>query len=193
MLNIARSNLRYPAQILFLGLNATGCIFGLAYNSKTLDLYPKNSHHKLGWVLTATVTIQFVIGLVRSFVSKNPDFRVKYEKISSTQSEDPGDHVSSDSATSSQCYSPDHERSETSTDGTDSDTLRDVQLHYNSQLQHRFSEPICWSRRWANVSASCSIYNVLEFLYDFVDRMLVVLGFLAICTGVVTMAGIFVR
>jgi hypothetical protein len=46
-LDIASSNLSYPAQILFLGLHAVGVIIGLAYNSKTPDLYPNSAHRKL--------------------------------------------------------------------------------------------------------------------------------------------------
>jgi hypothetical protein len=46
-LDIAGSNLSYPAQILFLGLHAVGVIIGLAYNSKTPDLYPNSAHGKL--------------------------------------------------------------------------------------------------------------------------------------------------
>ena len=66
-MNIARSNLRFPSQVLFIGLHAVGIIFGLAYNSKTQDLYPNNSHQKLGWVLTGIIAVQFILGAAKDF------------------------------------------------------------------------------------------------------------------------------
>jgi hypothetical protein len=47
--------------------HAIGVIFGLAYNSKTQDLYPNNSHQKLGWALTGIIAVQFMLGTAKSF------------------------------------------------------------------------------------------------------------------------------
>jgi hypothetical protein len=67
-LDIAGSNLSYPAQILFLGLHAVGVIIGLAYNSKTPDLYPNSAHGKLDGALTAFVLMVFASRMLRSSV-----------------------------------------------------------------------------------------------------------------------------
>jgi hypothetical protein len=61
-MDIARSNLRFPSQVLFIGLHLIGIVFGLAYNSKTPDLYPNKSHQKLRWALTGIIAVQFIQG-----------------------------------------------------------------------------------------------------------------------------------
>ncbi len=78
MFNIAGSNLRYPFHVAFAGLHGLGVILGLAYKSKTPDLYPGNSHKKLGWVLTVLVFAHFIVGVLRSF-TKRREPNIVYE------------------------------------------------------------------------------------------------------------------
>jgi hypothetical protein len=202
MLNIAKSNLRYPSQIAFLGLHGVGTIFGLAYNSRTPDLYPKASHNGLGRALSVLVIAHFIIGVVKDFIGRTSDLGTKDERAPfiaeatgrMTMEEEHNTHASNQPSTSSssRAASPYPELSESSIEN-DSETLFDVHLHYKSRLKHGYDEPMTWSRRWANVSGSNLLVRILDLWFGIVDRGLLILGFVAICTGIVTMAGIFVR
>ena len=202
MLNIAKSNLRYPSQIAFLGLHGIGTIFGLAYNSRTPDLYPKASHNGLGWALSALIFAHFIIGTVKDSLGRTSDSGTKDERAPfiaeatrrMTREEERNVEASNQPSrsSSSRATSPYPELSESSIE-IDSETLFDVHLHHNSRLEHGWDEPMTWSRRWANVSGSNILVRILDFWFGTVDRGLLILGFVAICTGIVTMTGIFVR
>jgi hypothetical protein len=199
MLNIARSNLRYPFHIAFLGLHGIGTIFGMAYKSKTPDLYPGSSHNTLGWVLTALILAHFLVGILKSFAKHTePDRGDQNHELqpfivpSDVDAREPSYEQRNQSSSPRQT-SQSPARSEDSHDETECETLfDDADLHYNSSLEHRFREPISWSRRWANVSRAPFLFQVLDVGFDIFFRLLLPLGFVAICTGVVTMAGIFV-
>ncbi|OBT61438.1 hypothetical protein VE03_08951 [Pseudogymnoascus sp. 23342-1-I1] len=200
MLNIAKSSLRYPSNIAFLGLHSIGTIFGLAYNSKTPDLYPKALHDSLGWALSALIFAHFIIGIVRDCIGRTSGSGTKDERTPfiaeatrrMTSEEERNMEASNQPSrsSSSRVTSPYPELSESSIE-TDSETIFDVHLHYNSRLEHRYDKPMTWSRRWANVSGSNLLVQILDLWFGIVDRGLLVLGFVAICTGIVTMAGIF--
>ena len=202
MLNFANSNLRYLSQIAFLCLHGIGTIFGLAYHSRTPDLYPKASHNGLGWALSALIFAHFIIGIVKDSIGRISDSGTKDERAPfiteatgrMTGEEERNMEASNQPSRSSSFRAAAHypERSESSIE-TASETLFDVQFHYNSRLEHRYDEPMTWSRRWANVSRSSLLVQILDFWSGIVDRGLLILGFVAICTGIVTMAGIFVR
>lgn len=57
MLSLARSRYHLPAQVLFHCFNALGIFTGLVYNHSTPDLYVTNSHHPVGWVVTALTIV----------------------------------------------------------------------------------------------------------------------------------------
>ncbi|KAG6003841.1 hypothetical protein E4U21_001640 [Claviceps maximensis] len=61
MLSTVRSNLTFIAQTTFVVLHALAIVFASAYNWQTPDLYPNNSHHKIGWIVTFVVLTQFLI------------------------------------------------------------------------------------------------------------------------------------
>ncbi|KXT03810.1 hypothetical protein AC578_710 [Pseudocercospora eumusae] len=52
-LSIARSRYHLPAQMLFHIVNGLGLFTGFVYNQSTPDLYENNSHHLIGWIVTA--------------------------------------------------------------------------------------------------------------------------------------------
>ncbi|KAK8123825.1 hypothetical protein PG999_003743 [Apiospora kogelbergensis] len=52
MFSIARSRYTLVSQFTFLVTNALGVVLGISYNASTPDLYPNNAHHKIGWVAT---------------------------------------------------------------------------------------------------------------------------------------------
>jgi hypothetical protein len=202
MPNIAKSHLRYPFQIAFLGLHGIGTDFGLAYNSRIPDLYPKTSHNGLGRALSALILAHVVIGIVKYSIGRTPDSRTKDEcvpftaeatgKMTGEEERNMEDSNQPSRGSSSRAASPYTELSESSIE-TDSETLFDVHLHYNSRLEHRYDESMRWSRWWAKISGSRLLVRLLDLWFGTVDRGLLILGFVAICTGIVTMAGIFVR
>jgi hypothetical protein len=202
MLNIAKSNLRYPSHLVFLGLHSIGTIFGLAYNSRTPDLYPKASHNGLGWVLSALIFAHFIVGIVKNSIGRTSDSGTKGERapfitgapgrMTREEESDMEAPNRPSRSSSSRAASPYPELSESSIE-SDSETLFDVHLRYNSRFKHAYDEPLTWRRRWENVSGSNLLVRILDLGFDIVDRALLILGFVAICTGIVTMAGIFVR
>jgi hypothetical protein len=53
VLSVARSRYHLPAQVLFHTLNGLGVFTSFVYNHSTPDLYKHNSHHPIGWVVTS--------------------------------------------------------------------------------------------------------------------------------------------
>jgi hypothetical protein len=194
MLNIVRSNLRYPFQVAFLGLHGIGTMFGLAFNSKTPDLYPNNSHNKIGWILSVLTSAHFLVGILKTFISgRTPNSGPRFERAPFLTEANPeeADRIVGQSS-SSRNTSQYPERSECSANETDAETLVDIHLHYTSRIGHRYDGPMSWNRRWAIVSRPHFLIQSIEIGYMFLDRSLAILGFVAVCTGIVTMAGIFV-
>lgn len=201
MLDLAHSNLAFPAQIWFLGLHAVGSILGLAYNSRTLDLYPGSSHNKVGWGLTGIALFQFGLRVLRKIVRTRsritsgasdehspfiPTSQGGVTYRDSTIYED----VEAEPSTSSACSSEVGTRSNVS----DSETLYDVVLSpRHTAMDRRYDEPTSWKRRGINVFSSHQLALAMTIVYHASNLILLVLCFIAICTGIVTMTGILVR
>jgi hypothetical protein len=174
----------------------------LAYNSKTPDLYPKAVHDSLGWALSILIFAHFIIGIVRDSIRRTSGSGTKDERapfvaeatrrMSSEEERNMEASNQPSRSSLSRAASPYPELSGSSIE-TDSETIFDVHLHYNSRLEHRYDEPMTYNRRWANVSGSNLPVRILDLCFGIVNRGLPVLGFAAICTGIVTMTGIFVR
>lgn len=195
MLDIVRSNLYYPAQILFFGLNGIGLVLGLVYNSKTPDLYPNNSHYKIGWALLGIMTLSLVVGILRARQFKQNNIGVRHEQSRYI----PLSRIPTESGLAL-CHdtqgcqpSTDTGTSVDSTDETDSETLHDVAIPslYPRFNQH-YNQTISWKRRWWDIKDSYAISQFVKILCYTCYSTLVTLGFAAICSGIVTMAGIFV-
>ncbi|KAI7158182.1 hypothetical protein KC349_g5046 [Hortaea werneckii] len=67
MLSTARSRYHLPAQVVFHILNGLGVFAGIVYNRSTPDLYKGNSHHPLGWVLTAFTIAWTVMSMFTAY------------------------------------------------------------------------------------------------------------------------------
>ena len=70
MLSVARSRLAVLVQLGFLGINGVALLLGTIYNSKTPDLYESNSHHKLGWVVIWIVLAQSIMAVIKLYASR---------------------------------------------------------------------------------------------------------------------------
>lgn len=70
MLSIARSRYHIPAQILFHAVNGLGLFTGFIYNHATPDLYVNNSHHPIGWIVTAFTVVWTLLSIASTFAAR---------------------------------------------------------------------------------------------------------------------------
>ncbi|KAL8717004.1 MAG: hypothetical protein Q9225_005721 [Loekoesia sp. 1 TL-2023] len=213
MLSIARSRLALAMQIAFFGLNGFGLLVGTIYNSKTPDLYENNLHHKLGWAITWILLAQIIVGLLRFYTNgkanadADTEERVAFMPISTHhmtgyQQMHPGSVASM------------HRYSHDSGHGTESDSSRSGSLaglheekdeethHFGHQLRddpadhaenRRSLGFIFADRLLSRVSqlVPIQLMKTMNFFYDAVDVLILVIGFIMILTGFITFAGIF--
>lgn len=67
MISAARSRLAIPVQFAFLVVNGLGIFTSIVYDTNTPDLYPNNSHHKIGWAITWIAVVWILLGFVNFF------------------------------------------------------------------------------------------------------------------------------
>ncbi|TKA63829.1 hypothetical protein B0A55_10198 [Friedmanniomyces simplex] len=67
MLSVARSRYHLPAQVLFHALNGAGVFTGFVYNHATPDLYEHNAHHPIGWIVTSSTIIWTIASLYTAY------------------------------------------------------------------------------------------------------------------------------
>ncbi|KAI4165097.1 MAG: hypothetical protein LQ342_001374 [Letrouitia transgressa] len=212
MLSITRSRLALLAQLAFFGLNGFGLLLATVYNSKAPDLYENNLHHKLGWAVTWVFLAQILLGLLKfysdgpwldegsheeraAFMPVSVDRMAAYQQLHPDSlpamhrySHDSGQGTEPDS-TRSNSLSGLHEEKEGAQNYHGSETTENM-----NQLQHRKSLGLAvMDRIFSRTSAKVpkSVMKLLCLLYDFVDRLILVLGFVAILTGIVTYGGVF--
>ena len=66
-LSVAKSRFRLPVQLVFHIVNGLGISAGFVYNRSTPDLYVKNAHHSLGWVVVAFAIVWTTMSAVVAF------------------------------------------------------------------------------------------------------------------------------
>lgn len=71
MFSIARSRYTLPSQFVFLVLNAFALVLGVVYNKQTPDLYESNSHSKIGWAITWIASAWVVLALIQAYAGKH--------------------------------------------------------------------------------------------------------------------------
>ncbi|EXJ93040.1 hypothetical protein A1O3_01596 [Capronia epimyces CBS 606.96] len=184
---------------MFLGLHATGTVFGLVYNSKTPDLYPGNSHHKLGWVLTGIAVSQFLLRVLKSLLQQEsravPIANYEHEPLVSSSERPNGstrhigeDHHEAGDSTHATYLSEEG----TSSDGTYFQPLyRATPWFLRPKLGGRNSQQVSRLKGRSIVTRLYRTGPTLEIISTMFSVILMVLASVAICTGVVTMAGIF--
>ena len=204
-LEIARSKFAYPARILLLGLHALGTAFGLAYNSKTPDLYRNSSHNSLAWTLTAIAILESILSIMRSFSRSRPikstfdgsherQPLVSYSRLFQESEESLGDDQIHPTDPS---YFP--SLRESRTNGTNS-MRTDSHARYNfaflptrAAIDGRYKRPFSWIKSWSKMISAGRFVPIVAFTSSFFVMVMIVLAFVALCTGTITMAGIFVR
>ncbi|KAI4263793.1 MAG: hypothetical protein L6R42_001072, partial [Xanthoria sp. 1 TBL-2021] len=213
MLSVARARLAFATQIVFFGLNAFGLLFGTIYNGRTPDMYEQNLHHKLGWAITWVVLAQIIIRLLRlctadkKIEDSHGQERLAFMPLGTNNMT--GYHqMHPESVASVHRYSHDSGHgTESNTSRSDSpaglleekdketpqfeDQARDYDIPY------RKSERLLGSAKMFRLLSRVShampnrIWNILTWYYDTVDILILIIGFVAILTGLVTYGGVF--
>lgn len=212
MLSIARSRYCLSVQLLFLALNGIGVFLVTVYNASTPDLYPNNAHHKLGWILTGIVGAQFIMGAIGAYTMRHDaklnDDRAGFIPISTEAiAEHHGLHNSRipDISRFSNDSGQGTERNTESLRSHSISSARDEDLHlpqssHQGELEDREEKygliqnsrlDRFLSKRLPGLISKRPL-RVLRFVYNAIDRLILILGFLAISTGVVTYGGLFV-
>ncbi|KAI1371910.1 hypothetical protein F4677DRAFT_280105 [Hypoxylon crocopeplum] len=220
MFSIARSRYTLAIQFLFLCTNALGVLLGITYNAKTPDLYPNNAHHKLGWLVTWVVSAQVLIGLVGRIAgvvgmgsSREPG-KEEEQAFIPVSTEAMAEHQRLNDA----LYSHPYRQSNDSGQGTEPNTaslrsnsistavglespieMSDRRVHYEDDLEDLHFKPAemlpstpsnSFIARFAG-KISNRAWKIIMFAYSFVDRTILILGYIALCTGIITFARFF--
>lgn len=211
--SISRSRYTLPVQFVFLILNGLGVIFGTIYNVSTPDLYENNAHHKIGWIATWVVTAQVVMSLLFLYSGRTKKSELQTNEHAAflpISTENIGQHNmspyhdyrwSGDSGQGTERSSRDisptdpHRYSKPETELDDDDDEEGVPMPMPSpQRPSRFRIRVVDKFLSARVPGlfSAKLLKTVEVAYEVVDRTILILGFIALLTGGVTYAGMFV-
>lgn len=214
-ISTAKSRLAVRAQLIFVAVNARGISASVVYDAKTPDLYPNNSHHKIGWAVTWIAVIWILLGLLslrnrpkRSSSLPNGTHAIstqamdQYEQMNECHvqhayrwSHDSGHGTEHNSpASGSRTHSSEsikfkpEQPMRTESDDHDSDNeSSDLEGHpfLRNPAVNRFVTGHI-SRLW-----SARLGKTVDITHVVLERFQLLLAFLAITTGFVTWSGIF--
>jgi hypothetical protein len=213
MLSLARSRYTLFVQFGFLAMNAGGVLLGVIYNASTPDLYPNNAHHKLGWIVTVVVGAQVVVGLLARVAGA-----LKREKVGRAEERQGFIPVSTeamaehefrlDSGPYARFSNDSGQRTELGTESLRSNSLSSGTESLRKEYRHEdddadddleahvpmFTKSSKAHSMVAKVAGKISdrFWKVLLFAYNFVDRTILILGFIALCTGIIAYGRFFV-
>jgi len=220
MLSLARSRYALAAQFVFLAVNAVGVLFSVIYNTNTPDLYPNNAHHKLGWAVTwvacahvATSLLGRVAGALRerkvearrgaeseSFIPVSRAAMEEHHRLNGSRNPRPY-RLSDDSGQGTE-RNTESLRSHSTTASEDDGSIEMRESHKRLQddeddleadlpALRRGGRAVAIARRAAGM-----IFNrfrgSLVFGYNVVDRIILILGFVAFSLGIATYGRFFV-
>jgi hypothetical protein len=219
MLSISRSRSNHLAQSGFFIINLGAVILAMLYNSRTPDLYPHNAHHTIGWLLTWVTVAQICLALITASArlrggSRNSDEQLPFMQ-SSQQSMEGHQWVNGAENAQEYRFSDDSghgtEQNDESLRGNSSSSLeddRDVinginRKYYEGEADDlapssKRSRHVLVKRLRAVLSGKVPLYissrvtGLLRILEAIITRTILIQGFVAITTGAVTYAGIFV-
>jgi hypothetical protein len=211
MFSISRSRYSLPVQFLFLATNAVGVLLVTIYNASTPDLYPNNAHHKIGWILTWVMSAQVLMGVISAYTgrkgSDQDEERAAFIPISTeAMAEHQRMHnlrlgeayrFSNDSGQGTEPNTESLRSQSVSSQGSDHQ-LPDAR-QYNEEEEHeekaglmRCSKLDQFLSRKVPGLLSTRVLRVFQFLYNVVDRLIFLLGFLGLATGFITYGDFFV-
>ncbi|KAF2666660.1 hypothetical protein BT63DRAFT_415775 [Microthyrium microscopicum] len=203
MLSIAQSRFTILMQLCFFALNALGITTGIVYNAKTPDLYESNAHHKVGWIFTWTALVWILLGAVNAFSAKTSNHGTSSEISNPYQSlaqhendpdrrwsRDSGQGTERNSSISSGSPTAEHElnfKDEEMANYAKQEEEEDVETH---GLLRR-TRVAKFLAKHVHKYVFGKTVSIMRFMYVFVERTIIMMGFIAICTGFVTLGGIF--
>lgn len=221
MFSLARSRYTLLAQFVFIVTNALALVLGISYNAQTPDLYPNNAHHKIGWVATWVVSVQILISLVgrvagamkaggspnytseerQAFIPVSTENMAEHQRMN----EDVHLHKYRHSYDSGQGTEPNTEslRSNSVSNSTGHHSpasMEDRRMDYDQddELELKDVELGPGQTRRQSIIAraarkiSTRTWKALLFGYNVVDRTILILGYVALATGIITWARFFV-
>lgn len=218
MFSIARSRFTLLTQFVFLVTNALGVVLGISYNASTPDLYPNNAHHKIGWVATWMMCAQVLISLVGRVAGvmsgqeqNNKEERQAFIPVSTQNMEEHlrgngtlyHHHKYSYSNDSGQGTEPGTEslRSDSLSSGQESpaETSHHPRMDYDDEdlefkeveMKSPAPQPNSLVAKIAG-KISSRAWKFLLLGYNIIDRTSLILGYIAMTTGIVTWARFFV-
>jgi hypothetical protein len=209
MLSIARSRYTLLVQFVFLALNAAGIMLATIYNASTPDMYPNNSHHKLGWVLTWVVGAQVLIGLISAYTGRQDKERAGFIPVSS---EAMAEHQRMQDLGFAETYRFSNDSGQGTEPNTESLRSHSISSAGDEERQlpvarDRDQDEYLGSEKRGLLKGSrvdqflsnkipgllsARVLRVFQFFYDVVDRLILILAFVAVTTGFVTYGGLFV-
>ena len=202
VLSVARSNFAGIAQLMFMVLNAIGLALGTIYSNKTPDLYPNNSHSKIGWILTLIVVAQTIIITGSGSRRKQPTMPLSVEAMArhhartpdiqddagyphaSRQGEDMASPRNNSMSGTTDCEEDNsHQRQDYHDSGSDWDFTEEKGLLDHSAVDRVLSRlPLRFLQK---------ALRYMDISRDLIDYIVLLLGFFGITTGIVVYGGIF--
>lgn len=213
MLSVGRSRLAVVIQLVFLGVNGLALLLGTSYNSRTPDLYENNSHHKLGWIITWVVVAQSAMAVIKLY-SGGYGFEGVWGRAQSfgqtpVSEEAMAQHQQIHDVQTSNSYSDDVGHNEDSdpprTNSMSGTTdCEDDLARYPPQMENNDSESDFTEKRGLLQNAAVDrvlssalssipgkAIRAIDVAHNAVDRVILLLGFLAMTTGLVVYGGVF--
>ena len=203
MISIARYKRTFLAQMIFLATNAVGVFFGVVYNAQTPELYENNAHRKIGLVATCLAFAQAIVGLLvfygRATRQEEEYHDVRYDKVSETHqpsayrySRDSGTGTEPESSRTPPLGSPSDEEFDAGAERfklnqADLDEINNEEhgLLGESKIDQYLSEKV-------KLIATRPVLRVTGVVYEFLDRTILIMAFIAITSGIATYGGHFV-
>lgn len=204
MFSIARSRLSLPTQFVFLASNGGGLFCSVIYTASTLDLYPNNIHHKLGWFLISLIAAQGVIGVISAYAGRkgekqeeNPGYipvsrEAMAEHTRMHERPKPVTRFSDDSGQGTEPITESLRSQSISLSGDDENTLHESEKDEPEKVGliegTRVDQYL--SKRLPGL-LSARLLCIIGFVYDVVNRVILLLGFAILTSGFVTYGGLF--
>jgi hypothetical protein len=213
--SVAQSRFVLPAQAIFLATNLLGLSLGAVYHTNTPDLYENNAHHTMGWIFTWFVLAWILLGVINTYAARfshNERFSggsmisansACYQRLQCEQFI-PEQRWSQDSTHRSELNFDTFHSSDLQSTTSENKPYDDVHAIYNSNDTEEETCPsklrgflnlIHVERFLVKNIHRLSLERVLatsKVIYIVLERVLVILAFIVLTTGIVTFGGIFV-
>lgn len=211
LLSISRSRYKLPVQLTFLATNGIGVFLITIYNASTPDFYPNNAHHKLGWILTWTVCAQAFMGIISAYANRRGGKNEERGAFIPISTEIMAEHQRLHGHRPSNIYRLSNDSGQGTEPNTESLRSQSISSASSDQhplpkLRHEEEEDeqdekvglVQGSRLDQYLSKkipgmlSSRVLRIFEFFYNAIDRVILILGFVALTTGIITYGGFFV-